>query len=125
MSESVRPVHVLADPTVEEAARSAGCGFSPWRRAPHMTSLDPDEDVLKDWELGNPLALIRRMRDDFLGGPAADYAADTAEAVEEVLEEEEYRNAARRLGAAIDEERRAADVVQEIEAVVRGEEPAS
>ena len=31
-------VRVLADPTIETSARSAGCTFSPWRDAPHITS---------------------------------------------------------------------------------------
>jgi len=74
-------VHVLADPTIGAAAEKAGCTFSPWRRAPHRTSLDPAEDLLKDWETKNPLALLKRVRDRFIAGPAADFAADTADAI--------------------------------------------
>jgi MGT family glycosyltransferase len=70
-------VHVLADPTVEDDAAAAGCTFTPWRRAPHRTSLDPAHDLLRDWEVGNPLAMLKRVRDVFVAGPAADYAADT------------------------------------------------
>ena len=32
-------VRVLADPTVEESARSAGCAFTPRTSAPHFDSL--------------------------------------------------------------------------------------
>lgn len=77
-------VHVLADPTVEDDARAAGCTFSPWRRAPHRTSLDPAEDLLRDWEVRNPLTMLKRVRDVFVAGPAGDYAADTLDAIEAV-----------------------------------------
>ena len=75
-------VHVLGDPTIEVGARAAGCRFSPWERAPHRTSLDPEQDILKDWETTNPLVMLRRVRDRFLAGPAAEFAADTAAAID-------------------------------------------
>lgn len=74
-------VHVLADPTVEDDALAAGCTFSSWQRAPHRTSLDPAEDLLKDWEVSNPLAMLGRIRDTFVAGPADRFAADTTDAV--------------------------------------------
>lgn len=77
-------VHVLADPTVEDDARAAGCGFHSWRRAPHRTSLDPSEDLLRDWEVSNPLAMLARIRDVFVAGPASAYAADTAETLDAI-----------------------------------------
>lgn len=77
-------VHVLGDPTVEDAARGAGCGFTPWRRAPHRTSLDPEHDLLRDWEVTNPLAMLKRIRDVFVAGPAANYAADTADVIDRI-----------------------------------------
>ena len=75
-------VHVLGDPTIEVAAEAGGCSFSPWRRGPHRSSLDPSEDPLKDWETKNPLVMLQRVRDRFIAGPAADFAADTAEEAE-------------------------------------------
>jgi len=75
-------VHVLADPTIRDGAEAAGCTFSPWRRAPHHRTLDPSEDLLKDWEAANPLVMLKRVRDRFIAGPAAEFAADTAEAIE-------------------------------------------
>ena len=74
-------VHVLGDPTISDQARAAGCSFSPWRRAPHRTSLDPAQDPIKDWETSNPLAMITRVCDRFIAGPAEDYAADTADTI--------------------------------------------
>jgi MGT family glycosyltransferase len=75
-------VHVLADPTIGAAAQALGCTFSPWRRAPHRSSLDPSEDPIKDWETKNPLVMLRRARDRFIAGPAAEFAADTADAID-------------------------------------------
>jgi MGT family glycosyltransferase len=74
-------VHVLADPTVEDDANAAGCTFSAWQRAPHRTSLDPSQDLLKDWEVGNPFSMLRRVRDVFVAEPAERFAADTAQAI--------------------------------------------
>src|SRR5579863_8712489 len=76
-------VHVLADPTIRAGAEAAGCTFTPWRRAPHQRTLDASEDLLKDWESANPLVMLQRVRDRFIAGPAAEFAADTAEAIEE------------------------------------------
>jgi len=75
-------VHVLADPTVADAAGAAGCTFSPWRRGPHRTTLEPAQDLIKDWETKNPLVMLKRARDRFIAGPAAEYAADTDRAIE-------------------------------------------
>jgi MGT family glycosyltransferase len=77
-------VHVMGDPTIAERAEAIGCGFSPWRRAPHRTTLDPADDLLRDWEVKNPLAMLRNARDRFMAGPAAEFAADTLEAIEAV-----------------------------------------
>jgi hypothetical protein len=74
-------VHVLGDPTIEQRAAALGCSFSAWRRAPHRTSLDPAQDLFRDWEVSNPLAVLRNFRDGFMAGPAADFTADTLEAV--------------------------------------------
>jgi MGT family glycosyltransferase len=77
-------VHVLGDPTIERGAEAAGCTFSPWTRAPHHTSLDPMEDPIRDWESTNPLVLLQRLRDRFIAGPAARFAADTSDAIASV-----------------------------------------
>jgi MGT family glycosyltransferase len=77
-------VHVLADPTVADDARAAGCTFSRWREAPHRTSLDPEEDLLRDWEVSNPLAMLRRVRDAFVAGPSRAFADEAAAVIDEV-----------------------------------------
>lgn len=74
-------VRVLGDPTIGEEATSAGCSFTSWRRAPHRTTLRPEDDLMKDWEVSSPLAMMRRLRDVFIAAPAASYAADTLDAI--------------------------------------------
>jgi MGT family glycosyltransferase len=75
-------VNVLGDPTIAERAEAIGCGFSPWRRPPHRTSLSPSEDVFRDWEVNSPLTMLRNARDRFMAGPAGAFAADTADAID-------------------------------------------
>ncbi len=74
-------VQVLGDPTFADAAEAAGCSFSSWQRAPHRRTFDPSDDLLKDWEANDPLDALRRLRDQLMSGPAADFAADTAAAI--------------------------------------------
>jgi len=73
---------VLGDPTIQAEAERVGCSFLPWRRAPHRTTLRPEEDLLRDWETKNPVAMLRRYRDRFITGPAPLYAADTLDAID-------------------------------------------
>jgi UDP:flavonoid glycosyltransferase YjiC (YdhE family) len=75
-------VTVLGDPTIREEAEHVGCRFVPWRRAPHRTTLRPEDDLLRDWEEGSSIAMLRRYRDRFITAPAPAYAADTLEALE-------------------------------------------
>ena len=77
-------VTVLGDPTIRAEAESVGCTFIPWRRAPHRTTLRPEHDLMKDWEVSSPLEMMRRLRDVFIAGPAQRYAADTLDAIEQV-----------------------------------------
>lgn len=74
-------VHVLADPTLRDQALAIGATFAPWIRAPHRTSADLAEDVVRDWEVKSPFEGLRRMRDRLIGGPAGAQAADTAEQI--------------------------------------------
>lgn len=77
-------VTVLGDPTIQQEAEHAGCRFTPWRTAPHRTSLRPEDDLLRDWETKNPLEGLRNYRDKFIAGPAGRYAADTLAAIDAV-----------------------------------------
>lgn len=75
-------VTVLGDPTIQEEAEHTGCRFTPWRTAPHRTSLRTEEDLLRDWETKNPLEGLRNYRDKLIAGPAGRYAADTLDAID-------------------------------------------
>lgn len=77
-------VTVLADPTIQLEAESVGCGFIPWRRAPHRTTRRPEDDLMRDWEFKNPFAMLRNYRDRFITAPAPLYAADTLDAIDAV-----------------------------------------
>ena len=75
-------VTVLGDPTIQLEAERFGCRFLPWRRAPHRTTLLPEDDLLRDWETKNPFAMLSRYRDRFIADPAPAYAADTLDAID-------------------------------------------
>lgn len=55
-------VHVLADPTIEASASSAGCTFSPWRDAPHIDSRSEQTALLAAMEGRNPVRAFRAFR---------------------------------------------------------------
>jgi UDP:flavonoid glycosyltransferase YjiC (YdhE family) len=77
-------VHVLSDPTVEPAALSAGCTFSPWRAAPHLDSREQQTGLIAAFEGRNPYRALRAVRvyagKDVMGR----FAKDIVSTVEEV-----------------------------------------
>ncbi len=81
LADAGHHVHVLGDPTLRDLAIEHGHGFTPWERPPHRTTLDPDDDVFRDWELSNPLAMLRNARDAYMAGPARDFADETVAAI--------------------------------------------
>jgi MGT family glycosyltransferase len=76
-------VRVLSDPTLESEAREAGCEFSPWTTAPHRTSRAREDDIVRDYEAANTLAMLSQYMKDFLGGPASRWVADTLRVLDE------------------------------------------
>src|SRR3954468_19508734 len=52
-------VHVLSDPTVEDAAAAAGCTFSPWQQAPHVNSREQQTALIAAIEGRNPYRAFR------------------------------------------------------------------
>ena len=55
-------VRVLADPTIEVAARAAGCAFSPWQEAPHFKSRAEQTAMIAAFEGRNPYRLVKALR---------------------------------------------------------------
>ncbi|MGN6175767.1 MAG: nucleotide disphospho-sugar-binding domain-containing protein [Streptosporangiaceae bacterium] len=76
-------VRVLADPTVEPGAHAARCAFSPWRRAPHVRSVEEQTALIADMERRNVFRQFVFARDRIICGPAKEFAADVVETVRE------------------------------------------
>lgn len=74
-------VHVLGDPTLRSQVLGVGATFAPWDRTPHRATGHFSEDVVKDWEVSNPLAGLQRMRDRLIAGPASAMADETTEQI--------------------------------------------
>jgi MGT family glycosyltransferase len=77
-------VHVLSDPIVEPAARSAGCTFSPWRQAPHFNSREQQTAVLAAIEGRNPYRAFRAAKDHAGKEMTSRFAQDLVGTVQDV-----------------------------------------
>ncbi|HET6562419.1 MAG TPA: glycosyltransferase [Marmoricola sp.] len=75
--EAGHSVTVLGEPSVGGAAAAVGARFRPWQRAPY-----PVQERIADWEVTNPLTLLRRLLDGLFTGPSAALAADVRAAAE-------------------------------------------
>ena len=69
-------VRVLADPTIEDAARAAGCAFSPWKEAPHFNSRTEQTAIIAAVEGRNPYRLVKALRGFAGQGLTRRYAHD-------------------------------------------------
>jgi MGT family glycosyltransferase len=74
-------VQVLGDPTLESQVLATGATFASWTTAPHRVTGHFSEDLIKDWEVRNPLTGLQRLRDRLIAGPASAMANDTAEQI--------------------------------------------
>ena len=72
-------VRVMSDPCNREDIDPSGASFTPWTRAPHRPDKTADTDLLRDWEVKFPPAMIQRLRDRLFIGPSLDYARDLME----------------------------------------------
>jgi MGT family glycosyltransferase len=70
-------VLVLSDPCNAPDAAALDVPFGAWTTAPFQTGKTRDDDRLKDHEADNPLAVIQRLLDRVMAGPALAYANDT------------------------------------------------
>ncbi len=75
-------VLVLSDPCNAPDAAALNVPFRPWTTAPFQTGKGRDDDRLKDHEADNPLAVIQRLLDRVMTGPALAYANDTLAAID-------------------------------------------
>ncbi|HYV66181.1 MAG TPA: nucleotide disphospho-sugar-binding domain-containing protein, partial [Myxococcales bacterium] len=79
--EHGHPVRILADPTLADEARRCGAEHTPWASAPHRKTTRPDDQVVKDYDSPNPLAMIRDFGESFIGKPARHWAGETLAAL--------------------------------------------
>mgnify|MGYP000580866763 CR=1 FL=1 len=75
-------VVLLSDPCNASDAAALDVPFRPWTTAPFQTGKSRDDDRLKDHEADNPLAVIQRLLDRVMSGPALAYARDTLTAID-------------------------------------------
>ncbi|SDE55455.1 glycosyltransferase, MGT family [Blastococcus fimeti] len=74
---------VLGEPSFAADVADAGAEFRSWDRAPHRRSSAREDDVIRDWEVRTPPALLARLCERVITGPAAAYAADVRQALDE------------------------------------------
>lgn len=72
-------VRVLGTEGLRSGFESAGAEFRRYRYAPDNDLRWPETDLLKDWEVRNPLRLWGRIRDRLLVGPAREFCRDVLE----------------------------------------------
>ncbi|MBC7668561.1 MAG: glycosyltransferase family 1 protein [Gemmatimonadaceae bacterium] len=75
-------VLVLSDPCNCLDAAALDVPFGAWTTAPFQTGKSRDDDRLRDYEADNPLAVIQRLLDRVMTGPALAYATDTLAAID-------------------------------------------
>ncbi|MGY1753341.1 nucleotide disphospho-sugar-binding domain-containing protein [Blastococcus sp. SYSU D01042] len=74
---------VLGDPSFAADVAATGAEFRSWDRAPHRRSSAREDDFIRDWEVRTPPALLARLCERVITGPAAAYAADVRAAVQD------------------------------------------
>jgi MGT family glycosyltransferase len=79
LTERGHCVRVLADDSVRADIGAAGGLFVPWQRAPNRPDRTMATDTLCDFEPNEPGGDLLRLLERLVIGPAAAYAADTAE----------------------------------------------
>lgn len=74
-------VRVLADPSLEDDVLAAGLRFLPWQRPPGRPARGREGDVVRDWEVTDPLGSLARVRDRLVVGEADAYAQDVLDEI--------------------------------------------
>jgi len=72
-------VRLLGEPCNRDEAEATGASFISWTRAPHRPDKSVETDPLRDWEVKSPVAMIGRLRDRLMIGPALAYARDVVD----------------------------------------------
>jgi MGT family glycosyltransferase len=77
-------VLVLSDACNDTDAAGVGVPFRAWRTAPSRPDKSPTTDPLRDWEAKSPLEVINGLNAALIATPAAAYARDTLEAIDDI-----------------------------------------
>lgn len=70
-------VRVMSDACNRPEAEAAGADFFPWTRAPSRPDRSRASDILRDWDVEEPIDGLGRLVDEIMTKPAWAYAADT------------------------------------------------
>ena len=81
LAERGHAVLFVSDEANRAEAEAAGLAFQPWRRAPNRSRIGGADDPMDDWRSRWPPAVVRRICDAAICGPAAAYAADALETI--------------------------------------------
>ena len=76
-------VRVIADPTIEAEARTAGCEFGPWTRAPHRTTRDREADIIRDYAARSRKEHLEQGLGAYFFKPGLEWTADVLAAIDE------------------------------------------
>jgi len=72
-------VRVMSDACNRPEAEAAGAEFVAWTRAPSRPDRSRDTDILRDWDVAEPIDGLGRLIDGIMTGPALAYAEDVIE----------------------------------------------
>jgi MGT family glycosyltransferase len=72
-------VRVMSDLCNRREAEAAGAEFIPWTRAPSRPDRSRETDILRDWDVAEPIDGLGRLVDQIMVGPALAYARDVME----------------------------------------------
>ena len=74
----------LGNACQREKVEAAGATFRAYRHAPDHDASSPETDLISDWGAKTPLGAFARQRDRLMYGPAAPFARDTLDVLEEL-----------------------------------------
>lgn len=69
-------VRVMSDRCNRPEAEAAGATFVPWTRAPSRPDRTRATDILRDWDVAEPIDGLGRLVGQIMAGPALNYARD-------------------------------------------------
>src|SRR5262245_57623107 len=75
-------VRVISDPVNGPEARTAGCQFTPYTRAPHREDKSAASTIVNDYDAKSPAQALYITMDKIFSGPSLAYAQDVLDELE-------------------------------------------